>query len=571
VEGRFLVGNQRNMITAIMLSVLVLLGWTFVSERYFPQPKPVAGAQKPGAPVITPAAAAAAARVDVAAALTGPARLTVTTPRLKGSINLKGAVIDDLVLLDYNETTKKSSPPVRLLSPANAKTSYFAGFGWSGEALAAPNGETIWQADGIALTPETPVTLSWANATGQTFKIMLSVDKNYMFSVQQTVLNAGTGAVAVKPYSYVSRFGPSKDPSTWTNHIGPLGTFNAKMNYDVNWDDIDEAGPAGQRFPSKGGWIGFSDHYWLTALIPDQAASIDAGFRTGNGSYQAEFTVPQAMIAPGATSTTTTRFFAGAKEVGVLEGYQSAGVPLFGKAIDWGWFEIIAKPFFYLLEWLFHLVGNFGFAIIMLTFIVRGAMFPIAQRQFASMAAMRIVQPKMKAIQEKWKDDKQRQQQEIMELYKAEKINPLAGCLPILLQIPVFYALYKVLTLTIEMRHQPFVLWIKDLSAPDSAHILNLFGMLPFTPPVGFLSIGVLAVLLGVTMYLQFKLNPAPMDPMQQQMFAIMPWVMMFVMAPFAAGLQLYWVVSNLLTIAQQKFLYSRHPEMKAPAPVVAK
>ncbi len=563
--------NQRNMITAIVLSVLVLLGWTFISERYFPQPKPAVTVQKPGAPVATPAAAAAASRVDVAAALSGPARLSVATPRLKGSVNLKGAVIDDLVLLDYNETTKKSSPPVRLLSPANAKTAYFAGFGWSGEGLAAPNANTIWQADGTALTPETPVTLSWANATGQTFRIILSVDKNYMFSVQQTVTNAGTVAVAVKPYAYVSRFGASKDPSTWTNHIGPLGTFNAKMDYDVNWKDIDEAGPTGQRFPSKGGWIGFSDHYWLTALVPDQAANIDAGFRTGNGSYQAEFTTPQAMIAPGATSTTTTRFFAGAKEVRVLEGYQEAGVPLFGKAIDWGWFEIIAKPFFYLLDWLFHLVGNFGFAIIALTFIVRGAMFPIAQRQFASMAAMRIVQPKMKAIQDKWKDDKQRQQQEIMELYKTEKINPLAGCLPILLQIPVFYALYKVLTLTIEMRHQPFILWIKDLSAPDTAHVLNLFGILPFTPPVGFLSIGVLAVLLGVTMYLQFKLNPAPMDPMQAQMFAIMPWVMMFVMAPFAAGLQLYWVVSNLLTIAQQKFLYSRHPEMKTPAPVVAK
>ncbi len=562
--------NQRNMITAIVLSVLVLLGWTVISDRYFPQPKPIPAASKASAPIVTPAAAAAASRIEASAAIAGPARLAITTPRLKGSINLKGAVIDDLVLLDYKETTKKDSVPVRLLSPANAKTSYFAGFGWTGTGLIAPDVNTIWQADAPALTPEKPVTLSWANTAGQTFRIILSVDKNYMFSIQQTVTNAGATPVPVKPYTFVSRFGASKDPSTWTNHIGPLGAFNAAMNYKVDWSDVDEAGPAGLRFASKGGWIGLSDHYWLTALIPDQGANMDAGFRTGNGNYQAEYTLPEAIIAAGATSTATTRFFAGAKEVRVLDTYQDAGVPLFGKAIDWGWFEIIAKPFFYLLDWLFHLVGNFGFAIIMLTFIVRGAMFPIAQRQFASMAAMRVVQPKMKAIQERWKDDKQRQQQEIMELYKTEKINPLAGCLPILLQIPVFYALYKVLTLAIEMRHQPFILWIKDLSAPDPAHILNLFGLLPFDPP-GFLSIGILALLLGITMYLQFKLNPAPMDPMQAQMFAIMPWIMMFVMAPFAAGLQLYWVVSNLLTIAQQKFLYSRHPEMKAPAPVVAK
>ena len=396
--------NQRNMITAIVLSVLVLLGWTMISDRIFPQPKqaPIAsGTVAPAVPV-----AVAPVRIPVTTAIAAAPRVAINTPALKGSINLKGAVIDDLLLLAHTETVKKGSPPVRLLSPANAQGSYYAGFGWSGDGLVAPNAETVWQASDGSLTPETPVTLSWINPNGQTFSLKFTVDKDYMFTVTQSVANAGTAAVAVKPYAYVSRFGQSKDPSSWTNHVGPIGAFNEAVNYEVDWSHLDEAGAAGQRFQSKGGWIGFGDHYWLTALIPDQAASIDAGFRAGSGSYQAEFAVPSAQIAPGATSTTSTRFFAGGKEVRVLDSYETAGIPLFGKAIDWGWFEIIAKPFFYLLDWLFKLVGNFGVAIMLLTLIVRGLMFPIAQKQFASMAAMRVVQPKMKALQEKYKDDK---------------------------------------------------------------------------------------------------------------------------------------------------------------------
>jgi YidC/Oxa1 family membrane protein insertase len=273
-------------------------------------------------------------------------------------------------------------------------------------------------------------------------------------------------------------------------------------------------------------------------------------------------------VAPGKAVSVTSRLFAGAKETALLESYaDKGGVALFDRAIDWGWFRWFEKPIFYLLDWLFRAIGNFGVAIICLTFVVRGLMFPVAQRQFASMAAMRAIQPKMKAIQEKYKDDKPRAQQAIMELYKQEKVNPLAGCLPIFLQIPIFFALYKVLMLTIEMRHQPFVLWIRDLSAPDPLHILNLFGLLDFTPP-GFLSIGLLAILLGITMYLQFKLNPAPMDDMQKQIFQIMPWMMMFIMAPFAAGLLIYWCTSNLLTIAQQWWLYRQHPALRQPAVV---
>lgn len=572
--------NQRNMILAIVLSALVLFGWSAISEIYFPPPKPVPAAKAPaaqptpGAPATTPALPSTPVLRDVKAVLAEGNRVRIETPKLRGSINLVGARIDDLVLPTYGETAKKNSPPVRLLSPGGAKNSYFAGFGWSGDGLSAPGADTVWTADSTVLTPQRPVNLRWANGAGQVFGIRIAVDDSYMFTIDQSVANTGAGAVGARAYGYVNRvkgahsggsmLAPTKDVDSWTMHIGPIGAFNQAVNYEVDYEDLDEAGAAGQRFQTRGGWLGFGETYWLTALVPPSGSSVDAGFRAGGGTYQAEFAMPQSLVAPGKAVSTRMQLFAGAKEVRALDGYEKAGVPLFGKAIDWGWFEIIEKPFFYLLDNLFKLVGNFGVAIIMLTFIVRGAMFPIAQRQFASMAAMRAVQPKLKALQDRYKDDKPKLQQEMMKLYQQEKINPLAGCLPILLQIPVFYALYKVLMLTIEMRHQPFALWIHDLSAPDPATVLNLFGLLPFDVP-GILAIGVLPILLGITMWLQFKLNPAPMDPVQQQVFSIMPWIMMFLMAPFAAGLQLYWTVSNILTIAQQKWLYSKHPALKEP------
>ena len=345
--------------------------------------------------------------------------------------------------------------------------------------------------------------------------------------------------------------------------------FNGAANYSIDFKDLDKTGTS-DRLASTGGWIGFTDHYWLAALVPDQKASFDGQFRKGAGeTYQADYSVPPVILGPGKSVSQSTRLFVGAKEVKTLEAYQDSGISLFDRAIDWGWFYWFEKPIFALLHWLFTQIGNFGVAIICLTFIVRGLMFPIAQKQFASMAAMRAIQPKMKALQEKHKDDKATLQQEMMDLYRKEKVNPFSGCMPIFLQIPIFFALYKVLQLTIEMRHQPFALWIKDLSAPDPLHILNLFGLLPFTPPA-FLGIGILAIILGITMWLQFKLNPAPMDETQKQIFALMPWIMMFVMAPFAAGLLIYWITSNLLTIAQQKWLYSRHPQLQQPA-VIAK
>jgi YidC/Oxa1 family membrane protein insertase len=384
-----------------------------------------------------------------------------------------------------------------------------------------------------------------------------------MFTVRQTVLNAGASAVRVAPYGLVNRSGTSKDADFWTMHSGPMWVGDV-AHYNPDYDELDEAPTS---FRSTGGWLGFSDMYWLTALVPDQAQPFDGQFRAGpNKSYQADFAMAERALAPGQALTTTSRLFLGAKEVRVLDRYADGGVRKLDYAIDWGWFYWFEKPIFYYLDWLFRMFGNFGVAIIVLTITIRLLMFPIANKQFASMAAMRVVQPKMKAIQERFKDDKERMQREVMALYKQEGVNPLAGCVPVLLQIPIFYALYKVLVLTIEMRHQPFVGWIRDLSAPDPLTPINLFGILPFDPP-GFLHLGVLAILLGITMWLQFRLSPPAGDPATQQVMMFMPWMMMFIFAPLAAGLQLYYVASNILSIIQQKLLYARHPGLReAPA-----
>jgi len=558
--------QQRNMILAVLLSALVLFGWSALSSYWFPTANPPVtkieeGQTKAVIPAGTPTRTVKRDRAELVAA---SPRVAIRNAKVVGSINLTGARIDDLTLPEHRETIAKDSPPIRLLSPEGAAKAYFASFGWSGEGVAVPGPDTVWTADRRELTPTTPVTLSWPNGQGQVFRIKIAIDDGYLFTVEQQVANTGAGAVAVRPYGLVSREGRSPDRDEWVAHVGPLGVFNAAANYDVDWDDLDEAGAAGTRFQSRGGWLGFGDKYWLTALAPGKDAAIDAGFRSAAGSYQADYALQPAIVAPGKAISVTSRLFAGAKEVALLDDYEDRyGIDKFGRAIDWGWFEVFEKPIFYYLDWVFKQVGNFGLAIIILTFTVRLIMFPIAQKQFASMAGMRVVQPKMKAIQERYKDDKPRQQQEIMALYKSEKINPVAGCLPILLQIPIFFALYKVLVLTIEMRHQPFVAWLHDLSAPDPMTPINLFGLLDFTPPA-MIAIGVLPIILGITMWMQFKLNPAPTDPIQAQMFAIMPWVMMVIMAPFAAGLQLYWATSNILTIAQQKWLYSKHPQMKA-------
>lgn len=575
--------NQRNVILAMVLMALMLVGWDLGMRYYYPQPaKPAAGAAAtPGAapaPAATPKpnregglqapADVALEKQDLAQALAAGHRIPVDAPGLKGSINLLGGLVDDLTLARHRETLDKNSPPVRLFSPAGTPAQHFAQVGWLGQnGVAAPGPDTMWQADGAKLTPATPVTLKWSNATGQTFAIRYAIDENYMITVTQSVNNAGGTPVAVKPFALVNRTDRTASIDTWNVHSGPIAAFDGAVTFDTNYSDVKTAGavsPAG-----SANWIGFTDIYWLSALIPDTANGAvqpKGDFRSVSPDiFRADLIYPVATVAPGQTATQTVRLFAGAKENNVLEAYEKQGATNLSLSIDWGWFRWFEKPIFWLLDALFRAVHNFGLAIILLTLIVRGIMFPVAQRQFASMAAMRAIQPKLKVIQERFKDDKQKQQQEIMALYKAEGVNPLAGCLPIFLQIPVFFALYKVLVLTIEMRHQPFFGWIKDLSAPDPLHVLNLFGLLPFNPPA-FLAIGVLAILLGITMWAQFKLQPAAMDPSQQQVMALMPWMMMFVMAPFAAGLLIYWITSNLLTIAQQKYLYSKHPQLKAQA-----
>ena len=572
--------NQRNLLLAVVLCGLLILGWDAGMKYFYPQPeRPAATAAAPAPAVTAPAApgavaapggaagidapAAATRPVDLARSLAAELRIRIDAPRIAGSINPVGARIDDVTLTDYRETTERDSGPVRLFAPEGTLNQHFAEFGFLIDGRRATDANTLWQASEGPLAPGRPVTLSHTTAEGYRLAMRFTVDENYLLSVEQTVANPTADAAVVQPYALVNRTSRNASPSQWIAHSGPVGGFADTVNYDYNYEDVEEAGRA--TGDGRLDWIGFTDIYWLSALVPQAGAEASGEFRSlGNSLFRADVIYQPIAVAAGEQVSRTTRLFAGAKESVVLDAYQDGGISQFGLAISWGWFRWFEKPMLALLRVLNDFAGNFGVAIILLTLIVRGLMFPIAQKQFASMAGMKAVQPKMKAIQERYKDDRQKQQQEIMALYKKEGVNPLAGCLPLLIQIPIFFALYKVLILAIEMRHEPF-LYIADLSSPDPAKILNLFGLLPFDPP-GFLGIGILAVLLGITMWLTFKMNPTVMDPIQQQIFNIMPWILMFVMAPFAAGLLLYWVTSNVLTLAQQSYLYSRHPQLKAQA-----
>ena len=579
--------NLRNMVLAGVLTVVILFGWDAVMKHYYPnmnKPPEVAastaaagtnGVPAPQASAtpkptreggLTDAADQALEAKDLTTALNPATRIPIAAPGLSGSINLVGGVVDDLSTNRHTASVEKGAGAQRIFSPAGTPAQQYAQFGWvsaNGQPdPALPGAATQWTVPaGARLTPQSPVALSWTNPAGQTFTLTYAIDADYLVTVTQAVNNSAAAPLVAKPYAFITRTDKTASANAWNLHSGPFGTFDDKVSFGPNYKDVTEATQVSN--PGKTDWIGFTDIYWMSALVPDKVGATSDFRAAGSGVYRADLIYPLVTIAPGQQQSLTTRLFAGAKESSLLDKYEAAGIPKFGLAIDWGWFRWFEKPIFGLLKFLFGLVGNFGVAIILLTLIVRGLMFPVAQKQFASMAAMRAIQPKMKAIQERYKDDKPKQQEAVMALYKQEGVNPLAGCLPIFLQIPVFFALYKVLTLAVEMRHQPFVLWIKDLSAPDPAHILNLFGALPFNPPA-FLAIGVLALLLGISMYFQFKLNPAQMDPAQQQVFAFMPWIMMFVMAPFAAGLLIYWITSNFLTIAQQAFLYSKHPQLKA-------
>ena len=569
--------NQRNVLLAVVLSAVLLLGWDSLVGYLYPQSRivppakvdtpaeQVAAAPAPGtSPTVhtrtggLDAATMAIEKADLKTALAGGNRVPIDAPRLAGSINLATGAIDDVVLKTYRETVEKGSDPVRLFSPAGTPAQQFAEFGFLANGARLPAGP--WQADGAKLTPATPVTLS-KQAGGLTYRIRFSIDDDFMIRAEQRIDNSSGAPAVVQPYAVINRTDRAASQDMWIAHSGPMGVFGESADYDVDYSDLVEDGPV--TLQGKVGWTGFTDIYWLAALAPQAGSQATAGFRSlGNTLFRADLIYAPATLAPGTSVGRTTQLFAGAKESRILDKYETAGIPQFSFAIDWGWFRWFEKPFLWLLQTLFSLVGNFGVAIICLTIIVRAALFPIAQKGFASMAAMKAIQPRMKELQTKYKDDKPKQQQEMQKLFQQEGVNPLAGCLPMLLQMPILFALYKVFVLAIDMRHEPFILWIKDLSAPDPAMFLNLFGLLDFTPP-SFLGIGVLAVLLGVSMWLTFKLNPAPADPIQQQMFAIMPWVLMFAMAPFAAGLLIYWITSNVLTLAQQKYLYAKHPQLK--------
>ena len=572
------------MILAVVLSALVLFGWTWASDRYFPQPKRAAvvttGINTPNAaPNATPSdtAPVAAGSVPAGAAPTGTRdrqavlaetpRIQVATPLLAGSINLRGARLDDLVMTTQRETIAKDSPPVRLFTPSGTDGAYFAQFGWTGPG--APPADALWTASAARLTPATPVTLRWTSPTGAVFEIVLAVDDGYLFTATQRVTNPGPAALDVRPWGLVSRTGEGTEKDAGNLHVGPLGVVDGRLkDSEVSYGKLRDDGA--QSFATTGGWLGQTDKYWLAALIPDQQAHIVARFAAAPGNrFQTDYLAAPVTVAPGSSVATTAHLFAGAKEVRLLDRYKAAlNIPLFDRAISWGWFWFIAEPIFHILDFLFRLTGNFGVAIIGLTIVVKTLMFPVAAKQYSSMARMRVIQPQMKALQEKYKDDKQRQQTETMALYKKEKVNPVAGCLPVFLQIPIFYALYKTLLVSTEMRHQPFVLWIHDLAAPDPLTPVNLFGLLPFTPP-HVIALGVLSILLGVTMYFQQRLTPTPsVDPVQKQMMQFMPWVFMFIMASFAAGLQLYWITNNLLSIAQQWIMLRRHPMPATPATV---
>ena len=555
--------DSRNLILAVALSALVLLGWSWAANKYFPTSNPPSTKIEDGKtqplpqPQAQPAPSTPKALQNRAQVLRSTPRVRIDTPSLQGSINLKGAQIDDLTLVRQRQTIAKDSPPVRLFSPLGATGSYIASFGWTAQGGQAPTLETMWTADSARLTPGRPITLTTRTPDGVQYEMKITVDDGYLFTVAQRAINSSGRPIIVRPVGLVSRAAKSHDPDTWTMHVGPISVFGGKADYDVDYKTLDEEGS--KAFNNVSGWLGFTDHFWLTALAPAGQPAMAAEFRhSASGGYQAHYALAPAAVTPGQALSSKTNLYAGAKEKAWLDRYDESAVPMLSYSIDWGWFYWFMIPIFDLLLFLFRTIGNFGVAIIALTLIVRGILFPIAQKQFQSMAAMRKLQPKMKALQERFKDDKQRQQQEILKLYQEEKINPAAGCLPILLQIPIFYALYKVLLVSVEMRHQPFVAWIKDLSAPDPLTPVNLFGLLDFTPPT-FLAIGVLPILVGATQWLSMKLNPQPMDPVQAQVFAIMPWVLVFVMAPFAAGLQLYWMTNNVLSIGQQWWLYRKY------------
>jgi len=584
--------NNRNLLITIALSVVILTLWQvfYVNPRVDAQREaaqieaqraqeteeklgtqgadiPAPGAA-PGSTAV-PGSAIPRTQVTRQEALAGAERVTIDTPRLAGTINLAGARLDDLLLKDYRVTVDKDSPNIDLLGPAGLPEGYFVEVGYTGNAStgAVPGPDTVWQLqEGSTLSPGSPVTLSFTNDRGLTFLRTFAVDENYLFTITDTIRNAAGEPVEIRNYGRTTRFGQPKTAGIYILHEGFIGVLGEEGLREVDYSTAQEDG---QVLPGKSadGWLGITDKYWAVTMVPRAQKDFEprfAYFSDGRERYQADYLTDPVTVAPGGEAKIETLVFAGAKEVHVVDAYETQhNIRQFELLIDWGWFYFITKPMFYLIDWLFRLLGNFGVAILATTVFVKLVFFPLANKSYKSMANMKKVQPALLEIREKYADDKMKQQQAMMELYKKEKINPLAGCWPILIQIPVFFALYKVLYVTIEMRHAPFFGWIQDLSAPDPTTIFNLFGLLPFDPsqvPVfgPFLMLGVWPIIMGITMFLQMRMNPTPPDPTQAMIFNWMPVIFTFMLATFPAGLVIYWAWNNLLSIIQQGVIMKR-------------
>ncbi len=571
--------DNRNTVFAIALSIAILIGWEFFFAPKDPPPSDQPAATAVATPV-TPGSSADATLPMTPPGVTAPgttpnaeaapvataARVKIVTPFLLGSISLTGARFDDITLVGYRETIDPTSPPITLLAPASAAHPYYIEWGWitsdTGVALPTPTTEWTAASPDAQLTDSTPLVLTWDNGQGLLFTRTIRADKKYLFTIDQTVANTGERAVTLYPYSLVARLDAHESKGAGFGFEGPIGAFN-NQSKEVKYADLKKK--LSDAAESVGGWIGFSDKYWLSAVAFDPSIKIAGSYRYadagGRDRFQTDLRADPIAVAPGETKSIKGYVFAGAKELELLDDYsKDPGLQRFDLAIDFGWYYFLTKPFFLTLRWLHGLLGNFGLAIIAFSTIVRLLMFPIANKQFKTMNNMKRLQPEMKRLQEKHANDRTKLNQELMELYKREKANPLAGCLPILIQIPVFYALYKVLSVTIEMRHAPFYGWIHDLSAPDPTSVLNLFGLLPYHIPtfLAFASIGAWPLIMGVTMFLQQKLSPQPADPMQARIMMLMPIIITFVLAPYAAGLVIYWAWSNTFGILQQWVLLKK-------------
>ncbi len=571
-------GNNKNLLIAMVLSLLVFAGWQYFIVT--PQQKAEAARQQqlakqdkatpPRAPNV-PAAAAPSPHLTRDAALkAGGPRIAINTPMVDGSIRLTGAKLDDLRLKAYHVDLDPRSPEIVLLAPKSTDYPYYAGFGWVGQGVKTPDDNSVWrQTSGTVLAPGKPVTLRWDNGQGLVFTRVIAIDDKYMFTVADSVANASEKPVTLYPYGAVDRQGIPKDESNLYLHVGFVGIVNNKEE-DANYKDFKEPGTPPKSYSSTGGWLGITDKYWMAAIVPPQNEHFDGQYlgtktSTGVDAYQANYRLGARTIAAGGQVSVTHRLFAGAKVVDILRDYQNRQqIALFDHAVDWGMLSFLTRPFFWVLDYLYKLLGNFGLAILGLTVVVKILFFPLQTASFRSMSKMKKLQPEMERLKKSHADDPQKFQMAMMELYKREKANPISGCVPTLLTIPVFIALYKVLFVTIEMRHASFYGWIHDLSAPDPTSWINLFGLLPFNPHAvlpGFLlilNIGVWPIIYGVTMWLQTKMNPAPADPVQAKMFAFMPLIFTFFFGSFPAGLVIYYAWSNTLNMLQQWIIMRR-------------